>query len=89
MRIQYNEVKTHEINIPRETVKEITVARLKEFLDYGEFLRTVEKDGKTVVYLKKDEDGWRHGSVSEEIVREATELDKAVFVLLDALKNSK
>ena len=89
MRIQYNEVKTHEINIPRETVKEITVARLREFLDRGEFLRTVEKDGKTVVYLKKDEDNWRHGSVSEEIVREATELDKAVFVVLDALKNSK
>ena len=38
------------------------------------------------MWLTQDDPHWRHGSVSEEKVRKATELDLAVFKVLEAIK---
>lgn len=79
---QYRSV-YEEMQLTDETVDKVTIARIKRLLGEGEYLRKV--DGKT--YLKQDDPGWRHGSISEVVVREATELDIAVFKVLDALRD--
>jgi hypothetical protein len=79
--LQYRSV-YEEINLTEETVNEITIKRLQMLVSPGEYLRT--ENGKTL--LKQDDPGWRHGSVSEEVVREATELDIAVFKVLTVLR---
>jgi hypothetical protein len=78
---QYRSV-YEEIELTAETVNDITIKRLQMLVSPGEYLR--EEKGKIV--LKQDDPGWRHGSISEEVVREATELDIAVFKVLTALR---
>ncbi len=82
MRIQFDEVVRRDITLKDATVLEVTRRRLKELVHPGEFIR--EFGDKQ--YLKMDDPDWRHGSVSEVTIREATELDKAVFLVLKALK---
>lgn len=85
MKIKQNRTVYEEVEITEDSVKQITINRIRRLLDGGEFLR--KEKGKT--YLKQDDPNWRHGSVSEEIVREATELDIAVFKVLKALDEPK
>ena len=80
---QYRSV-YEEIELTSETVNKITVDRLKQFLNGGEYLRT--EKGKT--YLKQDDPYHRHGSISEEVVREATELDIAVMTVIKAFRSN-
>lgn len=85
MKVKFYKSVLEEINLPEDAVNEVTINRLKQFLNGGEYLR--EEKGKT--WLKQDDPDWRHGSVSEVVVREATELDIAVFKVLKALKEAK
>lgn len=85
MKVKFYKSVLEEINLPEDAVNEVTINRLKQFLNGGEYLR--EENGKT--WLKEDDPHWRHGSVSEVVVREATELDIAVFKVLKALKEAK
>lgn len=82
MKLKQSRTIYEEVEITEESVKQITINRIKKMLDGGEYLR--KEKGKT--YLKQDDPNWRHGSVSEEIVREATELDVAIFKILTALE---
>lgn len=82
MKISQSRPVVEEFILTEETVKEVTKKYLRSFLNGGEYLR--KEKGK--IYLKQDDPEWRHGSVSEETVREATELDLAIFKVLDAIK---
>ena len=81
MDVTYTHTELRSIYLPEANVRDIIERRLSKFLDGGEYLRV--EDGK--VYLKQDDPEWRHGSVREETVREATELDKAIFLIFKAL----
>jgi len=81
MKIKYDKVESVELHLPGKAVNEITINRLNELISPGEYLR--KKNGK--VYLAQDDPDWRHGSISEVQIREATSLDIAVFEVLKAL----
>ncbi len=85
MKITQNRIITEEIHLTEDTVNKVAIDRLCQMLNGGEYLRTDNEK----VYLKQDDPDWRHGSVSEVIVREATELDIAVFKVLDELRKKK
>ena len=55
---------------------------LNELIYPAEYLRNINGE----MWLTQDDPHWRHGSVSEEKVRKATELDLAVFKVLEAIK---
>lgn len=81
MQISIIESVEKKVYLSDYNIKEVTKQKLKSMLDGGEWLRT--KEGKKIV--TKDEDNWRHGSVSEDYVRDATELDLAIFTVLKAI----
>jgi len=81
MEISHTEMTTKRIQLSNDTVDEVTRKRLLQLVYPGEYLRK-EKDG---VWLKQDDPHWRHGSVSEDVVRKATELDIAVFAVITAI----
>lgn len=81
MQISIIESVEKKVYLSDYNIKEVTKQKLKSMLDGGEWLRT--KEGKKIV--TKDEDNWRHGSVSEDYVRDATELDIAIFTVLKAI----
>jgi hypothetical protein len=83
MKIHYTESK--EAFISSSEINRITISKLETMLKGGQFLRS--KDGET--WVAKDEDNWRHGSVSEEYMRPATDLDLALFTVLSVLRNEK
>jgi len=85
MKVEYRRTVYEELDLGDKTVNDITVRRLYKLLDGGEYLR--EEKGKT--FLKMDDPHWRHGSVSEVTVREATKLDIAVFEVISAIQKSK
>lgn len=82
MKIEYFERK--QVDLTDEQVLQVTKAQLMRLVYPGEYLRYDGKKGKAV--LKQDDPNWRHGSVSEEYIRDATELDLAVFRVLEALR---
>lgn len=83
MEITYNRTVTEYLQLPAYTVTEIAAKKIEQMLGEGEYLR--EENGKVVV---KQDDPWhRHGSISEHNVRDATELDIALFAVLKALRN--
>lgn len=84
MKIQIQKVSYEDIYLSDSNVKEVTSNKLKSMLGKGEWLRT--RDGKQIV--TKDEDNWRHGSVYEDYVRDATELDLAIFTVLKAINGN-
>lgn len=84
MKIKHIKTTVEELNLTDQTVDEITTNRLKMMLNGGEYIR--EQDNKT--WLKCDDPNWHHGSVFELTIREATELDLAVFKVLDAIRKS-
>jgi hypothetical protein len=85
MEITHYETSAKKIQLSKETVDEITIKRLKQMVYPGEYLRE-KKDG---MWLKQDDPHWRHGSVSEDDVRKATELDIAVFAVISAIRGEK
>lgn len=78
---QWKEV-YQEFELTDRAANEVAIEQLERLVSPGEYLRT--EKGKT--WLKQDDPNWRHGSVGEEIVREATELDIAVFAVLRELR---
>lgn len=85
--MKFSQMRTvyEDVDLTIETINKATILRLQQFLNGGQYLRT--EKGKT--YIKQDDPNHRHGSISEEIVREATELDIAVLTVIKALKNKE
>lgn len=77
MQIQIDKLSTETVILSEYNIKTVVKDYLKSKLYPGEFLS--ERDGKT--YLKAEEEHSR-GSSSSYVVREATELDKAIWVIL-------
>jgi hypothetical protein len=75
----------HEVTLNDSICDDITKRRLKVLLKGGEYLR-YKKDTRWVC---QDDPHWRHGSISEEYMREASELDLAIFTVLKALDGNK
>lgn len=73
--------RTEAVDLPQSAMKQVTKAYLLSMVAPGEYLRTI--GGK--VWVCQDDPEWRHGSVDEEVVREATQLDVAVFKVLETL----
>lgn len=74
-----------DIHLNDKQVEEISIAYLKQLVAPGEYLR--KSGGK--IWLKQDDPDWRHGSVSEETVREATEEDIAVFKVIALIQKKR
>lgn len=85
MKIRNTRMVHEDIDLNDQAVYDVTVNRLRQLLGDGEYLRT--ENGKVVV--KQDDSGWRHGSVRENYVRDATELDISIFEVLDALRTER
>ena len=87
MKVNVKRVSIEAIELSKENVKEVTRARLLQMIAPGEYLRYEPEHagGKGRYVLKQDDPNWRHGSVHEEFVRVATELDIAVCKVLEAL----
>ncbi len=82
MDINFNRTVYEKLILPDTAVVEVTRRKLLQMVYPGEYLR--KEKGKVVV--KQDDPHWRHGSVSEDYVRDATDLDIAVFKVLQELK---
>lgn len=76
MKTQYERV-----HLTDTQITEVAKAKLERMLYPGEYLR---KDGDKWI-VKQDDPHHYHGSVGEVYVRDATELDKAIFKVLDHL----
>lgn len=85
MRVKQSRTVYEEVELSEDAVKSVTIDRLSQLLNGGEYLRT--EKGK--IYLKQDDPDHRHGSISEVIVREATELDIAVIKVIRTLKGKE
>jgi hypothetical protein len=81
MKIRIEHRTYEEYDISNEKANEIARKRLYELINPGEFLLT--KNGK--IALMRNDPYWRHGSMDEIYVRDATELDIAVFEVLKYL----
>ena len=84
MRFRHKETVYSDIEISLDEQDEITLDRLERIVSPGEYLRT-KKDG--TIWVMQDDPGHRHGSISEDDVRPATELDIAVFDVMKAIRN--
>jgi hypothetical protein len=82
MQITIESRKSTVVELSESNVNEVTINRLKQLIAPGEFIR---KKGDKVL-LMQDDPNWRHGSVGEELIREATELDLAVVAVIYALR---
>ena len=71
-----------QIKLNNKQMRDIAISYLESLVYPGEYIREVK--GKLVV--KQDDPYHRHGSISEEYVRDASELDIAVFDMLDKLR---
>lgn len=80
-KVNVTETTTREVFLDEATINRITRERLRVMLGEGQYLRS--KDGKLVV--TQDDPHWRHGSLQEVYVRDATALDIAVFKVLEEL----
>lgn len=80
MKVSINEPKI--VTLSEATIKEVSISYLKRLISPGEYLRN--ENGKIV--LKQDDPNHYHGSISEHYVRDATELDLAVFTVLSRIE---
>lgn len=81
MRVNIRRNFFEEIDIPSETVDDIVTRKLLQIVSPGEYIE--EKNGSfNVMKVEK----YRH-SISTEFVREASELDKAVFAVLSFIRS--
>lgn len=79
MQVEIAKTTYEKVNLSNAQVRSIVQTYLRNLCSAGEYLRTI--DG--VVWLMEDDPDHRHGSIREMKVRQATEIDKAAFVLLD------
>ena len=82
---QWKEV-YQEFELTDKAANEVAIKQLEQLVSPGEYLREEKVGKKTKLVLKQDDPNHRHGSISEEYVRDATELDIAVFAVLKALR---
>lgn len=82
---QWKEV-LQEFELTDKAANEVAIKQLEQLVYPGEYLREVKEGKKTKLVLKQDDPDHRHGSISEEYVRDATDLDVAVFKVLTALR---
>lgn len=75
--------KPEKVHISDTQMREVTKKYLKSLIAPGEYLR--ERNGVTV--LMQDDPWHRHGSISEEYVRDATERDITVIKMLGLLND--
>ncbi len=73
-----------KINLSSENVIEITMTKLRKMVYPGEYLK--KDKGKFMVMNAVEH---YHGSDSEEVVREATDTDLAIFKIIDILQKEK
>lgn len=85
---QWREV-LQEFELTDKAATEVAIEQLERLVSPGEYLREVKEGKKTKLVLKQDDPNHRHGSISEHFVRDATELDIAVFKVLEALRQKK
>ena len=81
---QWKEV-YQEFELTDRAANDVAIEQLKQLVYPGEYLREEKVGKKTKLVLKQDDPNHRHGSISEDYVRDATELDVAVFKVLEAL----
>lgn len=84
MELTIHTTTSSKVHLTDQQVDEITIKRLRQLVHPGEYLR----DTGQLVFLARDEEH-HHGSVYSENVRAATTLDKAVFRVLDFLKDKQ
>ena len=82
---QWKEV-YQEFELTDKAALEVAIKQLEQLVSPGEYIREVKVGKETKLVLKQDDPDHRHGSISEEYVRDATELDVAVFAVLKALR---
>lgn len=70
-----------EFYLNNQDISEITKLKLRQMLLPGQYIRRLED----ILWVTKDEDNWRHGSISEDKVRKATELDLAIELVLNSI----
>jgi hypothetical protein len=85
---QWKEV-YQEFELTDKAALEVTIEKLEQLVSPGEYLREVKEGKKTKWVLKQDDPHHYHGSISEHFVRDATDLDIAVFKVLRVLKDKK
>jgi 3-methyladenine DNA glycosylase/8-oxoguanine DNA glycosylase len=87
MKIKISHNVHQEVGLSDHLIDEIVLKKIDMMLGDGEYLREVPigKGMKTKLVVKQDDPNWRHGSVSEEYVRDATDLDIALFKVRDAI----
>lgn len=85
MEVRYDELITRSVTLTPKQVTDIAIERLL-ILAQGKYL-SKNRDGRW--WVAKDEDNWRHGSVSTEYIREASELDLATFKVIEALRKQR
>jgi 3-methyladenine DNA glycosylase/8-oxoguanine DNA glycosylase len=91
MKIKISHTVHEEVELSDYQVDDIVLKKIARMLGAGEYLREVPvgKGKKTKLVVKQDDPDWRHGSVSEYYVRDASELDIALFKVRDAIINSR
>lgn len=82
MKITIHSQKSDIVTLSNSNIIEVTKNKLMRLVHPGEYL-VRGSDGN--LWLAKDEDNHRHGSVSTELIRLGTNLDLAVFQVLGAL----
>ena len=85
---QWKEV-YQEFELTDKAALEVAIKQLEQLVSPGEYIREVKVGKETKLVLKQDDPDHRHGSISEEYVRDATDLDVAVFKVLKALRQKK
>lgn len=82
MNVEITTYKTHKHTLTNGELKKATVEYLKGLVGHNNYLR----NEKNKIVVKQDDPYHRHGSISEEYVRDATELDIAVFKVLSLIE---
>jgi hypothetical protein len=81
MIVKGNQVQRVEIELSEYELLSYTIDLINaRFKLHGRWL---DADG---IRIMQDETGWRHGSISDEFVREATEQDKKALELRDFMQ---
>lgn len=91
MKIKISRTVYEEVDLSSHEVDTIVLKKIATMLGEGEYLReeSIGKGKTTKLVVKQDDPDWRHGSVQENYVRDATELDIALFKVRDAIINSR
>lgn len=81
MEIRIQKTVYENIVLSDYNIKEVTKKKLSSMLHPGEYLAS----HNGTMWLAKDEDGWRHGSVATEYIHPATTLELAIYEVIKAI----